>query len=119
MVCIRCKMAVRDQLTQLGFHCITVELGEAEIAENITDEQHDLIQVALLKVGLELMDNKKSIADPKDKKCNYRTGPLFRRAVTGKVLRISKPETELRLYLPRQYLFRSTGHHHREVHHLP
>ncbi len=61
MVCIRCKMAVRDQLTQLGFHCITVELGEAEIAESITDEQHQQIQEALLKVGLELMDNKKSM----------------------------------------------------------
>jgi AraC-like DNA-binding protein len=38
-----------------------VELGEAEIMENITNQQHDQIKVALHKWGLELMDDKKSM----------------------------------------------------------
>lgn len=61
MVCIRCKMVVRDELTKLGLHCIVVELGEAEIAEVVTHEQREEIRAALLKSGLELMDDKKSM----------------------------------------------------------
>ena len=61
MVCIRCKMLVKDELTKLGLHYTVVELGEAEILEQISKEQHDLFQVALLKSGLELLDDKKSI----------------------------------------------------------
>jgi AraC-like DNA-binding protein len=54
-------MVVKDELTKLGLHCIVVELGEVEITENITIQQHDQIQVALLRSGLELMDDKKSM----------------------------------------------------------
>ena len=61
MVCIRCKMVVKEELTKLGLHYITVELGEAEILENISARQHDQIRTALLKSGLELMDDKKSV----------------------------------------------------------
>lgn len=61
MVCIRCKMVVKDELSKLGLHYSTVELGEAEILETITQEQHDQFRDALLRFGLELMDDKKSI----------------------------------------------------------
>src|SRR5688572_910163 len=61
MVCIRCKMVVKDVLEKLNLHYTTVELGEAEIMENITAEQHDEIKIALLRSGLELMDDKKSV----------------------------------------------------------
>ena len=61
MVCIRCKMVVKEELTKLGLHYSTVELGEAEILENISARQHDQIRTALLKSGLELMDGKKSV----------------------------------------------------------
>jgi AraC-like DNA-binding protein len=61
MVCIRCKMVVKDELTKMGLHYTTVELGEAEIMENISADQHDEIKMALLKSGLELMDDKKSV----------------------------------------------------------
>lgn len=61
MVCIRCKMVVKDTLKMLGLHYITVELGEADIVEDITPAQHSEIKTALLKSGLELMDNKKSV----------------------------------------------------------
>ena len=45
----------------MGLHYSTVELGEAEILENISARQHDQIRTALLKSGLELMDDKKSV----------------------------------------------------------
>ena len=61
MVCIRCKMVVRDELTKLGLHCTVVELGEAEILETITPEQREEIRSVLLRSGLELMDDKKSM----------------------------------------------------------
>ena len=61
MVCIRCKMVVKEELTKLGLHYTSVELGEAEVLENISVKQHDQIRIALLKSGLELMDDKKSV----------------------------------------------------------
>ena len=61
MVCIRCKMVVKEELTKLGLHYTSVELGEAEILEKISVEQHDQFKIALLKSGLELMDDKKSV----------------------------------------------------------
>ena len=61
MVCIRCKIVVKDELTKLGLQYKTVELGEAEIVENITDTQREAFKIALLKSGLELMDDKKSV----------------------------------------------------------
>jgi AraC-like DNA-binding protein len=61
MVCIRCKMVVKEELTKLGLHYTSVELGEAEVRENMSLEQHDQFKTALLKSGLELMDDKKSI----------------------------------------------------------
>lgn len=61
MVCIRCKMVVKDELIKLGIHFMSVELGEAEVVENISAEQHEQLKTALLRSGLELMDDKKSI----------------------------------------------------------
>jgi len=54
-------MVVKEELTKLGLHYSTVELGEVEILENISARQHDQIRTALLKSGLELMDDKKSV----------------------------------------------------------
>jgi AraC-like DNA-binding protein len=61
MVCIRCKMVVKAELSKLGIGFKTVELGEVEIDENISTEQRDQLKIALLKSGLELMDDKKSV----------------------------------------------------------
>ena len=61
MVCIRCKMVVKSELEKLGLHYIVVNLGEAEIMEDISKEQIDLLSGSLKKSGLELMDDKKSI----------------------------------------------------------
>src|SRR5580700_5767994 len=61
MVCIRCKMVVKDELTKLGLKYNYVELGEAEFPERISAEQRERFRAALLKSGLELMDDKKSV----------------------------------------------------------
>lgn len=61
MVSIRCKMVVKSELEKLGLHCHTVALGEAEISESISAAQREQIKAALLKSGLELMDDKKSM----------------------------------------------------------
>lgn len=54
-------MVVKDELTKLGLPYSSVELGEAEITESITPDQRDALRAALLKYGLELMDDKKSV----------------------------------------------------------
>jgi AraC-like DNA-binding protein len=61
MVCLRCKIVVKDVLSKVGINCITIELGELEIAESISTWQYNQINVLLRKSGLELIDDKKGI----------------------------------------------------------
>jgi AraC-like DNA-binding protein len=61
MVSLRCKMIVKEELTKLGLHFIIVDLGMVEILEDVTQEQQKIFKESLLKSGLELLDNKKSI----------------------------------------------------------
>src|ERR1017187_6481567 len=61
MVCIRCKMVVKNELTKLGLHYTIVELGEADIMEDISPGQQQQFKAALLQSGLELIDDKKSL----------------------------------------------------------
>lgn len=61
MVSIRCKMVVKAELEKLGLHYGAIELGEVEIKETLSAKQKGQIKTALLKSGLELMDDKKSI----------------------------------------------------------
>jgi hypothetical protein len=50
MVSNRCKMLVKEELKKLGLHFI-VDMGEADIMEDITTEQRDEIRKALLQSG--------------------------------------------------------------------
>lgn len=61
MVSLRCKMVVKEELKKLGLHYVIIELGTVEILENITPEQRDRLKVNLLRSGLELLDDKRSI----------------------------------------------------------
>jgi AraC-like DNA-binding protein len=61
MVCFRCILVVKSEIQNLGFHCKAVELGEAEILEDLSSEQLRILNIALKKTGLELMDDKRSI----------------------------------------------------------
>jgi len=61
MVSIRCKMVVKAALDAMGLHYGAVELGEVEVKEHLTQEQHQQLSVTLMKSGLELMDDKKAV----------------------------------------------------------
>jgi AraC-like DNA-binding protein len=61
MVSIRCKLAVKEELKKLGLHFIIADMGVVDIMENITPEQREQIKIALLRSGLELMDDKKAM----------------------------------------------------------
>ncbi|MFD2523903.1 helix-turn-helix domain-containing protein [Emticicia soli] len=61
MVSIRCKMLVKAELERLGLNYRTIDLGEVEIEESLTEEQNKQLKANLLKSGLELMDDKKAI----------------------------------------------------------
>ena len=58
---MRCKMVVKSELDKLGLHYTKIELGEVEIMEDITEEQHNQLKYELLQSGLELMNDQRSI----------------------------------------------------------
>ena len=61
MVSLRCKMVLKAELDKLGMIYGAVELGEVEIIGPISTEQRNNLRTALLKSGLELMDDKKTV----------------------------------------------------------
>jgi AraC-like DNA-binding protein len=61
MVSIRCKMVVKSELEKLGLYFAKIDLGEVDVREDMTAEQLKQLKTALLKSGLELMDDKKAI----------------------------------------------------------
>ncbi|HMG81747.1 MAG TPA: AraC family transcriptional regulator [Ferruginibacter sp.] len=54
-------MIVKEKLKELELPYTVVNLGEVELTKNITQQQRELLKKALLKSGLELMDDKKAI----------------------------------------------------------
>ena len=61
MVSLRCKMMVKNELKKLGLVYIAIDLGVVELFEDITTEKQEQLKKNLLKSGLELLDDKKSI----------------------------------------------------------
>jgi AraC-like DNA-binding protein len=61
MVSLRCKLLVKEELKKLGLHYSIVDLGMIEVLENISKEQRTQLTKNLLKSGLELLEDKKSI----------------------------------------------------------
>jgi AraC-like DNA-binding protein len=61
MVSLRCKLMVKEELKKLGIHFVIVELGMVEILEDITELQRQTLRENLLKLGLELLEDKKAI----------------------------------------------------------
>jgi len=54
-------MLVKEELKKLGLHYIIVDLGVVEVLEDITMEQREQLKANLVKSGLELLDDQKSI----------------------------------------------------------
>lgn len=61
MVSIRCKMIVKQTLKKMKVNYVAVELGEVNILEELTETQREELKSALLKSGLELMDDKRAM----------------------------------------------------------
>jgi len=61
MVSLRCKMLVKEELKKLGLDYVIIDLGMIEILEDITEEKRIQLGRNLLKSGLELLDDKRSI----------------------------------------------------------
>jgi len=60
MVSNRCKLLVKEALTDLGLHFILVELGVVEIMETLSSTQLQSLNAVLTEAGLEIMDDKKA-----------------------------------------------------------
>ncbi len=60
MVCSRCKMVVRNEFEKVGISPVSVELGEVEIHEEPTEEALTKLNDSLLKLGFEIIDDRKS-----------------------------------------------------------
>ena len=61
MVSLRCKMLVKAELEKLGHDKSIVNLGMVELFDAISPEDRKLLKVNLLRSGLEILDDKRSI----------------------------------------------------------
>ncbi len=61
MVSLRCKLIVKSELEKLNIAFNIIELGEVEVSKELSPAQQDELKHALLKFGLELMEDKKSM----------------------------------------------------------
>ncbi|MGE8556677.1 MAG: helix-turn-helix domain-containing protein [Chryseobacterium jejuense] len=61
MVSLRCKMVVHQELERLGIKNAIVDLGTVELLDDISVELRQILKENLLKTGLEVLDDKKSI----------------------------------------------------------
>lgn len=60
MVCNRCKMVVKSELEKLGISTQKIELGEVTIDKDLDANEKEELNQVLLKLGFELIDDKKS-----------------------------------------------------------
>ena len=67
MVCGRCKMVVKSEFDQLGLPTISVELGQVELKDAITESKKEILLKNLQALGFDIIDDKKSITAEKIK----------------------------------------------------
>lgn len=61
MVSTRCKMVVQSELEKLGFKNSRVNIGDADIEEEVSSDQLNQLNIALKKWGLQLIDDNKNV----------------------------------------------------------
>lgn len=60
MVCNRCIMVVQSELNKLGIEIINIKLGEVTLEKELTPNEREALQKALVPLGFQLIDDKKS-----------------------------------------------------------
>src|ERR1700754_2874771 len=60
MVCPRCITAVRNELEQMNLNIVSLELGEAEIKDELNSDDLKTLDYSLKKLGFELIGDRKS-----------------------------------------------------------
>ena len=60
MVCNRCIMVVKSELDKLGIEPVVVQLGEVTLEKELTTQEKEKFSKALVSLGFELIDDKKS-----------------------------------------------------------
>ncbi|KNB61318.1 helix-turn-helix domain-containing protein [Chryseobacterium sp. Hurlbut01] len=61
MVSLRCKMMVQEEIDKLSLGNAVVQLGTVDFPEIIDQEKLEVFRIRLSHLGLELLDDKKSI----------------------------------------------------------
>lgn len=61
------KLLLQEQLDKLGLTCELTGLGELEVKNGISDEQHNQLSVVLKKYGIEILDDRISALVQKTK----------------------------------------------------
>jgi AraC-like DNA-binding protein len=61
MVCDRCKLVVKSELQKLGYHPISVELGEVELSKELGESEKLKLKGILGELGFSLIDDKISL----------------------------------------------------------
>lgn len=60
MVCNRCIIVMKNELEKLGLSAISIKLGEVIFEKNLTVEEKEKLDKALLELGFQIIDDKKS-----------------------------------------------------------
>ena len=60
MVCNRCIMVVQNELDKLGLDVKNIKLGEVTLDKEPTTDEKNKLDKALILLGFELIDDKKS-----------------------------------------------------------
>lgn len=61
MVCPRCIMVVKAELDKLGLQYHTVDLGEVELANALTDKEKNDLDLSLNAIGFKIIEDLKAI----------------------------------------------------------
>lgn len=61
MVSNRCKLIIESELEKLGLNYTAINLGNAEITEDIPEEMRNLLDFNLKKYGLSIIEDKKEM----------------------------------------------------------
>jgi len=60
MVCNRCIMVVQSEIDKMGLDIKNIKLGEVTLEKELSNEEKDILNKQLTRLGFELIDDRKS-----------------------------------------------------------